>query len=466
MREIPADVLAPTLRHIAVAARRHNYADDVEALAVRIVANLYGGTDTDDDDPRALATRAVHMAGRTVALAHAGVDSLDAWAGEESGMVDVIEHAGIDRANMPRLWCPAPEDSLRTTDRDVWRMALATVKACDVEAWRVLRDASRAYVAHDTRPCDVCATVRTTADHDLVRTGRRVSLAGILAHTRGLVASDSQYHALRRLTLGAVAKVDTRRVRAVAYGVAGDAHRGDWAPGARVRTGSPLAPVKAPTADALATWRAEATRTAQARDVARVRLALAYMEGASAQKSQRVTGETLDDVREAYDVAAREATRAADRLARGEAQARRAARRTGEAPRAVEFDPLALARELAPLTDAWRARLTGEPIKARAPRMRPADVAPGKRETAARGLPDTDAVRITRPGKAPRTVSESEDIAPKRSPRTGEDRRAEAIAGAPSRAVRRQERTRGNGGTGAYGSQVGARATHAAPWRP
>jgi hypothetical protein len=457
MREIPADVLAPTLRHISVAARRHNYADDVEALAARIVANLYGGTDTDDDDPRALATRAVHMAGRTVALAHAGVEHLDLWAGEDGDMVEVIEHAGIDRASMPRLWCPSPEDDYATTRTDVWRMALATVKACDVEAWRVLRDASRAYVAHDSRPCDTCSTVRTLADRDLTRTGRRVSLAGILAHTRGLVASDSQYHALRRLTLAAVAKVDARRVRAVAYGTRGDVHRGDWTPGARVRSGSPLAPVEAPTADALATWRRQATRTAQARDVARVRLALAYM------------GEAPEDIRAARIEHGRldaHAAHAADVLARGEARARMAARRTGEAPRAVDSDPLALARALAPLTDAWRARLHGEPVTARAPRMRPADVAPGVRESARRGLPDTDAVRVTRPGEAPRVKSESEDYAPKRSPRTGEDIRAEAIAGAPSRAVKRQERSRGNGGTGAYGSQTGARATHAAPWRP
>lgn len=104
-----------------------------------------------------------------------------------------------------------------------------------------------------------------------------------------------------------------------------------------------------------------------------------------------------------------------------------------------------------------RAPLGSGPVSlTRAPRTD----APGVRERAARHLPDTDAVTVTRADGTTYATTHA-TVTGKAAPRTPEDRRAdliaEQVAAAPSRAVRRQERSRGNGGTGAYGPQVAVR---------
>lgn len=191
------------------------HAPDVDAVAGGIVARLYiAGDDADtltaltEEDRSARveksARAAVALARKTVSAAYAGRDSLDAWAdvyGAE--MVEDVLHHGTDRASMAPAWAPRADYKQRTTDADVVTALLSALPE-DSDLGRVFRDAARAYMSHDrytvtplpvavvVPACDLCA--------DPTSAGRRVALRGILAHARGLAGSDSQYHALRRLT--------------------------------------------------------------------------------------------------------------------------------------------------------------------------------------------------------------------------------------------------------------------------
>lgn len=204
LRACGRDTLERLVRRVRLMARAYPRADEVESLASLIVARLH----TDGSDVSKSASAACRLAARTVAEAYAGVDSLDAWADVYGAdMVETVVCAGRDRAGMPRAWSPRPDARYCTTDADVIRAAVESLAG--TEHGRILRDASAAYLAHGDRRCSVCEDTSTR--------GRRVTLAGILAHTRGLTASDSQFHAIRRAVLAAVASLDTAALRAEHY---------------------------------------------------------------------------------------------------------------------------------------------------------------------------------------------------------------------------------------------------------
>lgn len=202
---IDPGTLSALVRRVTIGARSFPRSDEVQSLASLIVARLHAHNGSDVDKS---ARAACMLASRTVATAYAGVDSLDAWAGEYGdSMVEAVMTTGTDRTDVPRAWCPRPDAAYATTDTDVIAAALDSLTGTD--HGRILRDAAAAYLAHGDRRCTVCEDVTTA--------GRRVTLAGILAHTRGLTADDSQYHAIRRGVLAALAALDVAAIREEHY---------------------------------------------------------------------------------------------------------------------------------------------------------------------------------------------------------------------------------------------------------
>lgn len=199
---IDRDTLSRLVRRVTIGARSFPRSDEVESLAALMVARLH----VDGGDVEKTARAACMLASRVVQEAYAGVDSLDAWAGEYGDMVETIIATGTDRASLPHAWAPRPDAAYATTDGDVVAAALDSLTG---DHGRILRDAAAAYLAHGDRRCAVCS--------DVTATGRRVSLVGILAHTRGLSGSDSQYHAIRRATLAALAALDVTALKGEHY---------------------------------------------------------------------------------------------------------------------------------------------------------------------------------------------------------------------------------------------------------
>lgn len=197
MHALAPETVAALVRRVSLAARQYPRADEVESLAAVMVAGFYS-----DNVDRA-ASAACRAASRVVSQAYAGVDSLDLWADVAPDMVESCAARTDVATGLPHAWSPAPDGAYVTTDADVVAAAIATLTG---DARRVLTDAARAYVAHGSRRCSVCESANGM--------GRRVALAGILAHTRRLTASDSEYHALRRQTLAALRAVDVAAVKA------------------------------------------------------------------------------------------------------------------------------------------------------------------------------------------------------------------------------------------------------------
>lgn len=201
MAALDPETVAALVRRVRIAARSYRRADEVESLAAVTVAGFYSG-----NVDRA-ASAACRAADRAVSQAYWGVDSLDAWAEDAPEMLESIASQSTRPTGLPFGWCPRPDAAYVTTDADVIAACIASVT--DDEMRRILTDAARAYVAHGDRRCRVCESASGK--------GRRVALSGILAHTRGVGATDSQYHALRRLTVAAVRAVDVDAVRAEHY---------------------------------------------------------------------------------------------------------------------------------------------------------------------------------------------------------------------------------------------------------
>lgn len=201
MSALDPETVAALVRRVAIVARGYRRADEVESLAAVTVAGFYSG----NVDRAAVA--ACRAADHAVSQAYWGVDSLDQWAEDAPDMLESIAATSSRPTGLPFGWCPRPDAAYATTDADVIAACIASVTDDDLR--RVLQDAARAYVAHGDRRCRVCESASGK--------GRRVALAGILAHTRGVGATDSQYHALRRLTLAAVRAVDVAAVRAEHY---------------------------------------------------------------------------------------------------------------------------------------------------------------------------------------------------------------------------------------------------------
>lgn len=380
LQSLDGDTLAALLRRVRLAARNVPRADEVESLASLIVGRLYRG------DVEKAARAAVSLASRTVDQAYAGVDSLDQWAGEFGDMVESFIATGEDSAGMPRAWCPRPDAQYRTTDADVIAAALDSLAG--TAHGRILRDAARAYMAHGDRRCSLC--------NDPTTAGRRVSLLGILAHTRGLSGSDSEYHVIRRAMLAAL--------RAVPAAALKDEHYYPHAEGGRSSS--------------------------------------VFLDRKPREHAR--AGEVGRPV--TYVVTAQPITRPV-------------AHRTRAVVTTASGASLPWEGDTARPSDEWQAAYVGQWAHSPAGTTHTREVV-GMTDahtivTTPRPTPDTDVVTVTRPDGTRETHTESH-YAALRTPRTAEDRLAETLAAAPPRTVRTPQRKRGTG-TGAYGSQVGAR---------
>lgn len=203
--------LAQLIRRVTIIVKSLDvmHAPDVEAIAQGMSARLYLNSDAPNVEYTARA--AVTLARQTVSTAYAGRDSLDGWADTYGAeMVEEVLHHGTDRASMAGHWSPRADRKYRTTDADVVTALLEALPE-DSDLGRIFRDAAKAYMSHDrytvtllpvavkVPACDLCA--------DPSSAGRRVALRGILAHARGLTGTDSEYHALRRLTDAAIKRL-------------------------------------------------------------------------------------------------------------------------------------------------------------------------------------------------------------------------------------------------------------------
>ena len=232
----------------------------------------------------------------------------------------------------------------------VKRAAAAVARAAATEtpvAPEDFRDESRAALTHtapdpaagwDVRPLDLIAqTLIRTPATDAEQEALRVAVVRARQEQTDALTCREDGSRWRSRVRAAVAACRTIEPEVLADPYDDRTYRrqvNDWHHRA-TRTGQPLTPVDAPAAAALAEARAIALDACRRRDEARVRLALAHMDGT-----------TGDDLRSAVSTHEHHATRAARttaRLAALEAQDAAARRRTGIAPQGLtDYDPNAL----------------------------------------------------------------------------------------------------------------------------
>lgn len=552
LSENDPETLARLLRRVIIVSRTYARSQDVESVASETVAAFYvrHGAAAEINAAASAACRAADVIVRT---AYAVTDSLETWAavaGEDMTEAVVRQSRA---AGLPIGWAPRPGARYTMGARD--EVAAVMARVTDRATLALLRTAADTYRRHMvsavmTRgyvipwaPRDVPSSGPSRTDFDgrdyflthpdgdmtnvstgegcaacgLARkAGAGITLVGILAHVRGVVDSDAEYHrvtrAVRKAVKAARGNVDL-----------GEDKRARWVtavPGVPLGHGPQVkrwdAATEAPTAEARAAHdaavmaRGPVTVTVGGHTVTAPvgTLSRAYLGTAEAvapvPAERQAEAEARRDNRRAVMGAVH------GPLTRAETEARgywaRNYGHTAEA-RWDRYLSNAPKSDAAPVAEAGRY-VTPRPATAGTAQRVMGTAPVGTVTRGPRPLPDTDAVTVRRPGQQPVTISETRmreslaaraeaaataaaeaptaeaearpgtlaadgvaghmargpqgtrigwDDAPTAETEARAARIAETLAAAPSRAVRRQERGSGTGGTGAYGAQVPAR---------